>query len=71
MTRIINGIVVKDGKKRTRVISIEGGNYFENINGEFVDGKLVSSSVNNPDLDPPRDLSNAGEPAIDISVIEE
>lgn len=68
MTRIINGVVVEDGEKKSRAINIKGGNYFENINGEFVDGKLVSTSVDNPNLAQPQDLSEAGELAIDVSV---
>jgi hypothetical protein len=69
MTRIINGIVVEDGKKGTRVINVK--NHFKNIDGNFVDGELISSSPGNDEsVGQPRDLSKDGEAAIDVDAVE-
>jgi hypothetical protein len=63
MVRIINGVVFKDGKPGKRVINTQGGNYVEEIEGDFIAGTVINHK---PSQAPTRkDLSKDGD-AIDV-----
>ena len=68
MPRIINGQYFEDGKLGTRIINTEGGNYTEKIEGDFIQGNVISSTAKPA---PQRtDLSKDGE-VIDVEVAQE
>ncbi|MEG4589698.1 hypothetical protein QUA54_31455 [Microcoleus sp. MOSTC5] len=62
MVRIINGVVFDDGKPGKRVINTNGGNYVEEIKGDYIAGTVISHSAPTPTR---KDLSKDGE-AIDV-----
>lgn len=63
MVRIINGVVFEDGKPGKRVINTNGGNYVEEIKGDFVQGSVINHKSKPKETR--TDLSEDGD-AIDV-----
>ena len=66
MVRIINGVVFDDGKPGKRVINTNGGNYVENIKGDYIAGTVINHKSPTPER---KDLSKDGD-EVDVKAEE-